>query len=261
MYGICIMAPRALIVASLAIGCSLAGGAAALAGLKDTQTGGGCVGLECVDADKRPAGTSDLPPRNPPSSNSSADPLPWNVTTDDCSVADDARIRFAVQWLQGNVPAITAKMLESPDLMFWPGNSRENFEEKLFKDLKVVCISQKNKCEDKRGISYPIFAQERINLCSAQINQATIGIASEKDALFIGVIAHEIGHLVRLNGHSNCWDRYTNGSFSDAVGFAAEYAFRGVRYDPAIYTDSCSPEPFDWQRKVENMEKPLQSEK
>jgi predicted Zn-dependent protease len=63
-----------------------------------------------------------------------------------------------------------------------------------------------------------------VALCTDNIDGAAGPISSNRDALYIHVISHEIGHLVRLNGHaSNC-------SFSDALGFAAEYAFRGIPY-------------------------------
>jgi hypothetical protein len=207
-----------------------------------------------MESDEKLPGTSGTP--------SGGSDFPFNVRADDCSVADDGRIRFAVAWLQDNVPLITAKMMESTHLMSWPGNSRENFEQKLNRDLKFVCISQKDKCEDLWGIVYPVVAQGRINLCSAQIRQAAGSDPVKLDALFIHVVAHEIGHLVRLNAHKNdCEERYTDPGFSYAVGLAAEYAFLDEPYDPSRYTAGCRPPPFDWTRKVENMEKPLQSQK
>jgi hypothetical protein len=189
--------------------------------------------------------------------------LPPNVTTEDCSVADSRRIGDAVTWLKNNIPAITHKMLESPDLMSWPGNTRENFEEKLDKDLKFYCISQKNKCDDLFGIVHPVVAQKRINLCSAQINESGGSDSAAIDALYVGVVAHEIGHLIRLNTHpGGCVTRFTDGSFSDALGFAAEYAFRGIPYDPKAYAGGCpglDPQPFSWEDKLNNMEQPIQA--
>ena len=230
----------------------------AWAGMTDQETGEGCRGIECLD-------NGDQGPFQP-STGSSAPTLylPPNVATVDCSVADSRRIGDAVTWLKSNIPAITTVMNQSSYLMSWPGNTEENFEEKLDKPLEFHCISQKNKCDDLLGITYPVFAQKRINLCSAQINDSG-GDSAGTNALYVGVIAHEIGHLIRLNEHkSGCVARFTDGTFSDALGFAAEYAFRGIPYDPKAYAGGCpglDPEPFSWEDKLNNMEPPIQAQK
>lgn len=195
--------------------------------------------------------------------------LPSNITVEDCSNSDAQRIGFAVDWLKDNMALIDAKMRQSPHLMFWPDNSRENFREKLDKDLKFVCINEKNKCDPDPsgslyGRTYPVAAQKRINLCTVNINAAT-GDPTLRDAFYISTISHEIGHLVRLNGHTkDCVKNYTDPSFSGALGLAAEYAFRGISYDPGYYTKHCpgqSLPPFDWRDKLGNMEKPMILEK
>ena len=228
----------------------------ALAGLIDQSTGEGCWGVDCMEGSD-----GDLPG---PSGGNGQTPasLPPNVTTEDCSSVDSQRIGDAVTWLKNNIPAITSKMTESPYLMSWPGNTRENFEEKLDKPLKFHCISGKAKCDDLLGITYPVFAQSRVNLCSAEINASRSGNTVGTAALYAHVVAHEIGHLIRLNTHkTGCVARYTDGTFSDALGFAAEYAYLGQPYDPAAYDGNCpglTPEPFDLQDKLNNMERPVQ---
>lgn len=247
-------------LASTALGVLLLGTAPASAGLVDQSTGEACWGAGCLD------GSGDAPDTggtNPGGSNGSpAGSLPPNVTTEDCSSVNSQRIGDAVAWLKSNIPAITAKMAQSPYLMSWPGNSRENFAQKLDKPLEFHCISGKSKCDELLGITYPVFAQQRVNLCTAEINASAGGNLVKTNALYAHVVAHEIGHLIRLNTHKGgCVTRYTDGSFSDALGFAAEYAYRNIPYDPAAYDGGCpglTPEPFSLDDKLNNMERPIQ---
>ncbi|HMR29629.1 MAG TPA: hypothetical protein PKA13_16895 [Geminicoccaceae bacterium] len=247
----------ASVLASVALGALLVTGPPARAGLIDQSTGEACWGAGCVEGSD-----GDLPDGPSGGGGQPSVSLPPNVTTEDCSDADSRRIGDAVTWLKSNIPAITAKMAQSPDLMSWPGNSRENFEDKLDKPLKFHCIGGKAKCGDLLGITYPVFAQSRVNLCSTQIDASRAGDSFGIDALYVHVVAHEIGHLIRLNTHkAGCIARYTDGSFSDALGFAAEYAFRNLPYDPAAYDGDCpglTPEPFSLDDKLNNMERPVQ---
>lgn len=252
-----LLACHVAVAASMALAFSLLSSSSALAGMTDLETGDKCVGTECFGTEPGEIGTD----RAPPADNSLSE-----VTTEDCSSADAQRIGFAVKWLQDNLPLIDAKMAESVILQSWPGNSRENFADKLDKRLKFVCISQKNKCSGLFGITYPVFAQKRVNLCTSTINDAADHDPYTMDALYIHTVSHEIGHLIRLNAHGNdCVKRFTEPTFSDALGFAAEYAFRGIPYDPAVYTKGCpgqsAPERFDLSDKLNNMEQPIQSEK
>ena len=147
---------------STALGALSLGMSSAGAGMTDQGTGERCLGTGCMeDGDELPIQTD--PNTGPPPVY-----LPPNVTTEGCSSADSRRIGNAVTWLKNNIPAISAKMAESSYLMSWPGNTREKFEEKLDKDLEFHCISQKNKCDDLLGVTYPVFAQQRVNLCSAE---------------------------------------------------------------------------------------------
>jgi hypothetical protein len=231
----------------------LAGATAARAGMTNTETGEQCWGTGCIDAGNQtlPGGSgSDKP-------GSSGLYLLSNIDVENCSDAASQRISSAVAWLQDNLPAIDATMSQSNVLMDWPGNSRKNFEDKLHKDLKFECINQKNKCERLWGRTVPILHQQRVALCTDSIDEAAGTDPLDRDALYIHVISHEIGHFVRLNGHaSNC-------SFSDAVGFAAEYAFRGIPYQPGTRGPCSSPSGFDIADKLNsgNMEKPLVSSK
>jgi len=82
--------------------------------------------------------------------------------------------------------------------MEWPGNSRENFKEKLRKDLKFVCISEKKKCGKLPGIVYPVVAQKRVNLCTNSMRDAADYLGIPNKVLYVHVVVHDVGHLVRL---------------------------------------------------------------
>jgi hypothetical protein len=225
--------------------------------MTDGDTGETCWGAACFEIAE-----PDLPEPEPAPD---AVRLPANVSTENCSRRDSERIGFAVQWLQGNLPLIDQRMLESPELMFWPGDSRRKFEEKLHQELKFVCIDDKNKCGGLFGITHPVFAQRRINLCTENINRAGKGQSMQTDALYVHLVGHEIGHLVRLNSHSGgCIARYTDGSFSDALGLAAEYAFLGQTYDPRDHADVCprlDASAFGLEGKPDSMDRPVQAQK
>jgi len=237
------------------------------AGKSNLDTGEQCWGAGCIETDK------DLPTNSGSSSgsNSAGGFLPGNITTPDCSDSDRDKIAAAVTWLEHNVALIDAKMEESDHLMFWPRNSRENFREKFDQTLKIVCINQKNKCDPdplgrRLGISYPGVAQSRINLCTDNIRAVATDDGVPNEAIFARTIAHEVGHLIRINAHrSDCVRTFEEPRFSRSLGFAAQYAYLGVPYDPKEYTSRC-PEPtavapFDWTRKSENMEVPLEAQK
>ena len=99
--------------------------------------------------------------------------------------------------MQDNLTLIDNTMAKSSNLMGWPGNSREKFREKLDKDLKFVCINEKNKCDDLWGIVYPIVAQGRINMCTTNLNEAGDGDDFKTASKYVHNVAHEIGHLIR----------------------------------------------------------------
>ena len=244
--------------ATVALAFPLLSSSPSHAGMTDQVTGEKCQGIDCAD------GTPPVADKNPVPVTPSYT-LPSNITTEGCSSTDSKRIGQAVEWLQDNLTLVGAKMLQSsPYLMYWPGNSRENFSEKLDKHLKFVCINEKNKCDDLWGIVYPVAAQQRINMCTTNLNQAGNGNEFTTASKYVHNVAHEIGHLIRINVHSgSCVKRYTEGTFSDALGFAAEYAFLGTPYPAwSLVEKHCGGlEPFDWTRKQENMEPPLQSQK
>ena len=244
-------------LALAALALSLSPGPAAKAGMTDPETGQTCWGAGCLDLDDVPAATGGT----------GATPihLPANVSTENCPGADAARIGFTVAWLQDNLELIDAKMRQSEYLAFWPGNSREHFAAKLEKNIEFVCINQKNKCDDLLGVTTPVFAQKRVSLCTTNINESGGSDPVATDALYIHVIAHEIGHLVRINTHpGGCVRRFTDGSFSDVLGFAAEYAFRNEPYDPKAYAAKCAGldlQAFNWTDKLDQMDKPLRARK
>ena len=236
-------------LASAACAAFLASGPGAHAGKTDLETGEQCWGTGCINA-----GDQEVPGGSGSNDSGPAGPvLLSNITTKDCSDTTSQRISKSVAWLQNNMSAIDATMRGSNILMFWPDNSRENFEDKLQKDLKFVCINQKNKCNSLWGRTVPVLHQKRVALCTDSIDDSAGHSAARMDQLYIQVIAHEIGHLVRLNGHAgDC-------SFSYAVGFAAEYGFRGIPYSAGHLGPCSDPYGFDLEDKLTsgNMDKPL----
>ena len=240
---------RKTALASAALAAFLASGSGAYAGKTDLETGEQCWGTGCIDA-----GDQELPGGSGSNDPGSSGPiLLSNITTEDCSDAAARRISNSVAWLQNNMSAIDATMQGSNILMFWPGNSRENFEEKLHKDLEFACINGKNKCDRLWGRTVPVIHQKRVALCTNSIDDGAGHNAARMDQLYIHVIAHEIGHLVRLNGHAgNC-------GFSYALGYAAEYGFRGIPYQAASTGPCRDPFGFDIDDKLSsgNMDKPL----
>jgi hypothetical protein len=220
--------------------------------MTNTETGEQCWGTGCIDdEDELPGGSgSDKPGPSGPSSLA-------NITVENCSSVASQRISFAVSWLQNNMAAIDETMRQSGVLMSWPGNSRENFEDKLHKSLKFECINQKNKCAGLWGRVVPILHQKRVALCTDTIDASAGYVPSRMDELYIHVIGHEIAHLVRLNDHAgNC-------GFSAAVGFAAEYGFRGDPYQGDSTGPCAAPSSFDLSDKLNsgNMDKPIVSSK
>jgi hypothetical protein len=203
-----------------------AAGGEARAGIENQETGEKCWGGDCSDMSG--GGSSGNGSGNSGGSTWSL----ANVETYDCTGNETEKIHVAVGWLQDNLSALDEQMGRN-GLMDWPGNSRENFEDKLDKQLKFYCINDKNKCEDGTlgAIVYPVVAQQRINLCTENMADHVRPVSTEQ-SYYVHVIAHEIGHLVRLNAHRpDCRDRYTDPRFSMAVGLAAEVAHLGVDYD------------------------------
>lgn len=156
----------------------------------------------------------------------------------DCSQSDQAEIETAVKWLKANVGKIDQKMGKN-DLMDWPGSSRKNWLEKLDKKLKFVCKNAKNKCQRVSksntvlyGQVVPVFKQKTIQLCTNHFSQG--------QADYVSTIAHEVGHLVRLNAHrTNCKKACEKPRFSQSVGLAAEYAYKGGHYNASDCKKHC----------------------
>jgi hypothetical protein len=230
-------------------------GGDARAGIENQETGEQCWGGDCSHMNDGPSGGGGSTP---------GDSGPANVETNDCSALETEKIEFAVEWLSENLPLIDDQMGHN-GLMDWPGNSRENFKDKLSKELKFYCINEKNKCDDGglKGIVHPVVAQKRINLCTQNIRDDADARGISRQSRYIHTIAHEIGHLVRINAHRNdCREEFTDPRFSTALGMAAESAHRGVDYDAddfiALYCPAASMP--DWEDIVEekkNNEPPI----
>jgi hypothetical protein len=216
---------RLLPVTALCLLFTSAAGGAARAGIENQETGEQCWGGDC----------SHMSDRGSPSGSGSTWSLA-NVETHDCSASETEKIHVGVGWLQDNLPAIDQQMGRN-GLMDWPGNSRENFEDKLHKELKFYCINEKKKCDKGiGGVTYPVAAQKRINLCTENIVDRVSEVITEQSS-YIRTIAHEIGHLVRWNSHrSDC-------SFSMSLGLAAQVAHLGVDYDADDFGGGWCPSP------------------
>lgn len=161
-----------------------------------------------------------------------------DITFKDCSASDKANIKSAISWLKSNVSKIDAKMGKN-GLMDWPGKSRKKWLAKLDKDLRFVCKNSKKKCtrvSKSNTVLYgqvvPVFQQKTVQLCT---NHFTQGMSD-----YVGTIAHEIGHLVRLNAHrTNCKKACEKPRFSQSIGLAAEYAYGGGNYSAANCKKYC----------------------
>jgi hypothetical protein len=244
----------ALGLPALCLLAAMAGGDAR-AGIENQETGEQCWGGDCSHMNDGPSGGGGSTP---------GDSGLANVETNDCSALETEKIEFAVAWLSENLSAIDDQMGRN-GLMDWPGNSRENFKDKLSKELKFYCINEKNKCDDGglKGIVHPVVAQKRINLCTQNIREDADARGIDRQSRYIHTIAHEIGHLVRINAHRNdCREEFTDPRFSTALGVAAESAHRGVDYDAdefiALYCPAASMP--DWEDIVEekkNNEPPI----
>ncbi len=150
----------------------------------------------------------------------------------DCSANERASIVDAYAWLRNNVSKIDRQMGRN-GLMDWPGKSRKKFMKKLKKDQKIVCINEKRKCQRAKMMarSIPILHQKRIALCA--------NLFSEQ-ADYVSALAHEIGHLIRVNVHrTHCVRLYQRPRFSQSLGLAAFHAFEGTDYNSADYTKYC----------------------
>jgi hypothetical protein len=236
---------RALPVLALCLLIAAAGGDPR-AGMENQETGEQCWGGDCSHMNEGgPSGSGG---------GSAGSSGLANVETYDCSALETDKIELAVEWLSENLSAIDGQMGRN-GLMDWPGNSRENFKDKLAKELKFYCIDDKNKCGDRglKGIVHPVVAQKRINLCAQNIRDDADARGIDHQSRYIHTIAHEIGHLVRINAHrSGCSERFTNPRFSMALGLAAEAAHRGIDYDAGEFVAwYCATTPPTWEEIIE----------
>ncbi len=202
----------------------------ARAGIENQETGEQCWGQDCSDMT---GGTQSS------SGGGGYATLP-NVRIYDCNDGETEKIDQSVRWLQQNMAAIDGQMGRN-GLMDWPGNSRENFSDKLSEELKFYCINQKNKCTRERdtllGKVYVGVAQKRVNLCTENIREVADTLGVDRQSLYTAVVAHELGHLVRLNAHrASCEDSFTRPRFSQALGLAVEAAYRGLDYSSVVWT-------------------------
>jgi len=169
------------------------------------------------------------------------------VTFKNCKSHEKTKIRSSLNWLKNNMSRLDARMGRNR-LMDWPGNSRTKFKKKLNKDLKFVCANDRNKCKVEPGDTgmllgqvVPVFAQKKITLCTNNIQRAADNWGVSVMSKYVGVIAHEVGHLIRLNAHrTNCVQMHEKPRFSKSVGLAAEYGYRGEYYNSAVYTALCN---------------------
>ncbi len=164
----------------------------------------------------------------------------------DCSADQQIRIEAARDFIRDNQAAIDANMGVGP-LMDWPANSRDRFIDRINRDLIYRCKACSK--EFKFGSTSPRLNPERVTLCMDNIDTVG-GIVSNSmsltpDGLVAATIAHEVGHLIRINqDRKNCEAQYDNPRFSQAVGLATLHAHIGTPYDATPYlTVFCGTSP------------------
>ena len=155
----------------------------------------------------------------------------------DCSAKDESNIRSALAWLKSNMPKVDERMGKNK-LMAWKGSSRSKFVARLDKKLRFVCKNDEGKCKLNKdgmvllGNVVPTFMQRTVKICT---NNFFSGQAN-----YVGTLAHEIAHLVRLNPRqTNCRKKYEKPRFSLSVGLAAYHAFNDTTYSASDYTKYC----------------------
>lgn len=154
-----------------------------------------------------------------------------------CSKTEKSEIKTAVKWLKNNIKKIDREMGKR-GLMNWPGNSRKKFQKKLSKKLKFVCKTGRKMCEVKKdgrmtfGKVIPVFKGKTIYLCPKYF--------SNDKAQYASTIAHEIGHLIRLNGHRKpLCEKFKRPRFSESLGQAVQAAHSGKEYNASIEYKRC----------------------
>lgn len=168
------------------------------------------------------------------------------ITYSGCKSSEKTKIKTAINWLKNNMSKLDSRMGKNK-LMAWPGSSRTKFKKKLNKNLKFLCINDKKKCKVEAGDTsmllgqvVPVFAQKKVHLCTKNMQTAADNWGISVQAKYVGVIAHELAHLIRLNAHrTNCVKKYSQPRFSQSVGFAAEYGYIGDTYNSTDYTKLC----------------------
>ena len=157
-----------------------------------------------------------------------------NIRIGYCPHDAQEAIDTTVTWLKRNMRKIDRQMGRN-HLMAWPRNSRKKFRGKLYKPLKFMCADHQKLCKNWGGSADPVFHSQRIRLC---MNKKRNRSGKLRMGSVIELIAHEMGHLVRLNTHTDrgsAQEKACRPGFANAVGFAAQYAYLGRDY-PATFS-------------------------
>lgn len=191
-----------------------------------------------------------------------------------CSGADQSRIRAALNWLKVHLTDVDAKLGKN-GLMNWPANEREAFRAKLNSPLQFICVDPTAiadataageatlRCApdyDNPLLSRirPIIGQKRITLCMVNLREYAQRWSIPPQAALIHLIASSISQTLRVEEkRSDCAASYSSPIFSEALGFAAQSAYRGVDYDDERYRRDCpqrsrdNNRPYTFPRCVE----------
>ncbi len=157
-----------------------------------------------------------------------------NIRIGSCPHDAQEAIDTAITWVKKNMRKIDQQMGQN-HLMAWPRKSRKNYRKKLNKPLKFMCADHQKLCKNWGGSADPVFHPQRIRLCMDQKRDSSGKLIMSS---VIGTMAHEIGHLVRINTHTDrgsSEEKACRPGFSNSVGFAAQYAYMGIDY-PGTYS-------------------------
>ena len=159
-----------------------------------------------------------------------------------CSPESEQQIRDAFDWLENNLAAIDARM-GTDGIDRWRGKSRVKLKRLLTRrNLTIQCGDRYRRCRrisekggHLLGWTMPLLDNGWLELCTQRYRD---------QADYVGVIAHELGHLVRRkskrNGHrKTCRWRCKKPRFAQSLGIAAWHAWHGTRFDSKLCEARC----------------------
>jgi hypothetical protein len=142
-------------------------------------------------------------------------------------------IDTAVTWLKRNMRKID-RLMGRNHLMAWPRNSRKKFRAKLYKQLKFTCADKQKLCKKWGGSADPVFHRQRIRLCMNKRRDSSGKLIMSS---VIGLMTHEMAHLVRVNTHTDRGSpkkKYCSPGFSELGGICRGKRLPGERISRVI---------------------------